>query len=115
MYNNTTYFYDKNFEQRKEKIKFKIDPLIPNFGLFRIIEEDHTIGNVIHNKLLESKGVIFCAYKKPHPLENFIILKIATNELLTPVQALDSCLKDLYIELSILEENFNKSIKKKSK
>jgi DNA-directed RNA polymerase II subunit RPB11 len=113
MYKGTTYFNDKNFEQRKEKIKFKTDPLIPNFGLFRIMEEDHTIGNAIHNKLLESRCVIFCAYKKPHPLENFIILKIVTNELLTPVQALDSCLKDLYIELSILEEDFNKSIKNK--
>jgi len=96
---------------KKNKIKWKFDPSIPNFGLFRIIKEDHTIGNIIHNKLLDLKGVIFCAYKKPHPLEQFIILKIVTDENLTPLQALDSSLKDLYIELSVIEEAFDKLFK----
>ena len=92
----------------KNKIKWKTDPAIPNFILFRIFKEDHTIGNIIHHKLLDLKGVIFCAYKKPHPLEQFIILKIVTDEKITPLQALDSCLKDLYIELSVIEEEFGK-------
>jgi DNA-directed RNA polymerase II subunit RPB11 len=88
----------------KNKIKWKNDPLIPNLGLFRIVNEDHTIGNVIHHKLIGLKGVIFCAYKKPHPLEYFIVVKIVTNGKLTATQALDCSLKDLYIELSLIEE-----------
>lgn len=88
----------------KNKIKWKTDPFVPNLGLFRIINEDHTIGNVIHHRLLLLKDVIFCAYKKPHPLEHFIIVKIVTNGKLTPTQALDCSLKDLYIELSLIEE-----------
>ena len=112
MYKRISDFDCKDLEKRKDKIRFKNDTSYPNFGLFRIAEEDHTSGSIIHNKLLESKNVLFCAYKKPHPLENFIILKIVTSEQLTPVQALDSCLKDLYIELSILEEVFKKASKK---
>ena len=92
------------------KIKWKIDPFVQNSGIFRITKEDHTIGNIIHYKLLTLKDVIFCAYKKPHPLEHFIILKIITNGKLTPLQALDCCLKDLYIELSILEEEIRKKM-----
>lgn len=111
MYKSISDFNCKNLEQRNDKIRFKIDTSFPNFGLFRIAEEDHTIGSIIHNKLLESKNVLFCAYKKPHPLENFIILKIVTTEQLSPVQALDSCLKDLYIELSVLEEDFKNFFK----
>ena len=61
------------------KIKWKIDPFVQNSGIFRITKEDHTVGNIIHYKLLTLKDVIFCAYKKPHPLEHFIILKIITN------------------------------------
>ena len=54
----------------------------------------------------EIKDVTFCAYKKSHPLENFIVLKIVTKDNMTPIQALDSSLKDLYIELSVIEEEF---------
>ena len=88
------------------KIKLKKDKNYSNSILFRISKEDHTIGNILHHKLLGFKDVIFCAYKKPHPLENFLVLKIVTNDNLTPTQALDCSLKDLYIELSVMEEEF---------
>ena len=94
--------------KEKNKIKLKIDSSNPNFGFFRIVKEDHTLGNIIHSKLLGFNNVLFCAYKKPHPLEDFIIIKILTNGKLTPIQALDCSLKELYIELSLLEEACNK-------
>lgn len=89
-----------------QKIKVRKDKKYSNSSLFRISKEDHTLGNILHYKLLGVKDVIFCAYKKPHPLENFLVLKIITNENLTPTQALDCSLKDLYIELSVIEEEF---------
>jgi DNA-directed RNA polymerase II subunit RPB11 len=95
----------------KNKIKLKMDSNFSNFGLFRINKEDHTIGHIIHHKLLETKDVIFCAYKKPHPLERFVIIKILTNGKLSPLQALDSSLKDLYIELTLMEEELNKKVR----
>lgn len=97
-----------SLNEEKNKIKVKKDLIFPNLAIFRLAKEDHTIGNVIHQKLLTFKDVLFCAYKKPHPLENFVIFKIMTNENLTPFQALDCCLKDLYIELSVLEEELDK-------
>lgn len=90
----------------KNKIKVKKDKIFSNCNYFRIIGEDHTIGNILHHKLLRIKDVTFCAYKKSHPLENFIVLKIVTKDNMTPIQALDSSLKDLYIELSVIEEEF---------
>ena len=96
-----------SLNEEKNKIKVKKDLSLPNLAVFRLSKEDHTIGNVIHQKLLTFKDVLFCAYKKPHPLENFVIFKIMTNENLTPFQALDCCLKDLYIELSVLEEELD--------
>jgi len=53
---------------------------------------------------LKNKNVLFCGYKKPHPLEHFIILKIITNGEETPEKVLDSTLKDLYIEFSYFED-----------
>ena len=71
----------------KNKIKIKKDKNFPYCNYFRITGEDHTIGNILHHKLVRMKEVIFCAYKKPHPLENFIVLKIVTKDNMTPIQA----------------------------
>jgi len=106
---------DNMISDGTQKIKVRKDKKYSNSSLFRISKEDHTLGNILHYKLLGFKDVIFCAYKKPHPLENFLVLKIITNENLTPTQAFDCSLKDLYIELSVIEEEFKNAIIKTEK
>mmetsp|Transcript_39352 Transcript_39352/g.80611 ORF Transcript_39352/g.80611 Transcript_39352/m.80611 type:complete len:112 (-) Transcript_39352:3093-3428(-) len=90
--------------EKKEKLKFYWDENIKNCGFFKVEREDHTLGNVIFSQLLKDKNVIFCGYKRPHPLEHFIIIKIMTTNEISPLKAFDSALKDLYIELSFLED-----------
>jgi DNA-directed RNA polymerase II subunit RPB11 len=86
------------YSQKKENL---------NYGVFKIQREDHTIGELIQTHLLKEKNVIFSGYKQVHPLEHYIVLKIITNGMITPIEALDLVLKDLYIEFSLLEENFS--------
>nr|UXY87000.1 DNA-directed RNA polymerase II complex subunit Rpb11 [Cryptomonas paramecium] len=92
-----------DFDKTK-KIEFHKDNNNLNHGSFRIKNEDHTIGNLIQKQLLKHPDVIFSGYKKFHPLEKYIFLKIITNGHKTPIQVLDSVLKDLYIQFSLLEE-----------
>ena len=42
--------------------------------------EDHTLGVLLREKLLENKNVLFVAYKIEHPLTRTIKLCIQTNE-----------------------------------
>lgn len=86
-----------------DKIVYYVDEKIENCCYFKIEKEDHTLGNIIHCKLLKEYHVVFSGYKRTHPLEHFIFIKIVTDGSLSPLIILDSVLKDVYIELSCLE------------
>mmetsp|Transcript_12574 Transcript_12574/g.32439 ORF Transcript_12574/g.32439 Transcript_12574/m.32439 type:complete len:107 (+) Transcript_12574:261-581(+) len=90
--------------ETSQKITFYKDEKNKNCGYFKIEKEDHTLGHLIHSKLSKEKNVIFSGYKRPHPLEHFIYLKIVTDGVFSPKDAFDSVLKDLYIEFSYLED-----------
>ncbi len=93
--------------EKRPKIKFFPDKTKKNCGFFKIEREDHTLGNIIHSQLLKNENVLFCGYKRPHPLEHFIIVKVITNGKASPIKIFDSTLKDLYIQFSYLEDFFD--------
>jgi len=41
-----------------------------------IYAEDHTLGNSLRHQLLQDSRVRFAGYKKPHPLEEYIEVKV---------------------------------------
>lgn len=45
-------------------------------GTLTIKEEDHTLGNIVRYQLLQDPRVRFAGYKKPHPLEEYIEVKV---------------------------------------
>ena len=88
----------ENFEQFKEKedkVIYKAEEKIENTGLFIVNGEDHTFGNAVKMMLLRNPKVRFVAYRKPHPLENKIEIKIRTNGEITPLSAFKEALKNL--------------------
>ena len=55
-------------------------------------DEDHTLGNAIRHQLLLDKRVRFAGYKKPHPLEEYVEVKVQTTGEVSPPQAVvDAC------------------------
>ena len=89
-------------EEINDKIKIISSVENSRLEIFKISHEDHTIGNLLFQKLLQIKEITYCGYTKPHPLDNYIILKILTNRKVTTKKILDSCLKDIYVELSLI-------------
>ena len=47
-------------------------PGVSNASVFTFNKEDHTLGNMLRARLLQSPHVIFSAYKVPHPLFRYI-------------------------------------------
>jgi len=41
---------------------------IPSSSLFIFNKEDHTLGNLLRSRLLQSEHVTFAGYRVPHPL-----------------------------------------------
>ena len=106
----------EQFKEKEEKVIVNNIDKIENTTLFIINGEDHTFGNAVKMMLLRNPKVRYVAYRKPHPLENKIEIKIQTNGEITPIKALrealknlnddiDDCLKQLNDEMQINMKN----------
>jgi DNA-directed RNA polymerase II subunit RPB11 len=66
-------------------------------------QEDHTLGNVVRHQLLLDPRVRFAGYKKPHPLEEEVEIKVQTSgEVAAPQAVIDAC-EQLIIKLNKLK------------
>ncbi len=67
-----------NFEllDKKDRVVYEKSTKIPNFACITILQEDHTLGNIIRQELLHDKRVRFAGYRKPHPLFDLVEIKI---------------------------------------
>ena len=83
------------YKEQEDKIIINNIEKIENTTVFTINKEDHTFGNAVKMMLLRNPKVRYVAYRKPHPLENKIELKIQTNGEITPIKALREALKNL--------------------
>lgn len=89
------------------KVEYKRDEKIPDAGSFQIMNEDHTIGNLVRMQLHEDRTVVFAGYRIPHPLESKMVVMIQTNGQKTPTQAMDHALDDLRSEFGSILAMFD--------
>ena len=67
----------------------------PRTSTFKLMKEDHTLGNLIRSRLLENRKVRFAGYRMPHPLEMEVHIRVETTEEITPMQAFIGALSDI--------------------
>jgi DNA-directed RNA polymerase II subunit RPB11 len=80
----------------EQKIVYTADTKVTNAGTFRFNKEDHTVGNLLRMQLLRDPNVRFTGYIHPHPLLNYIDLKIQTSSANTdPKAVLSNAIEDL--------------------
>ncbi|CAD6578211.1 MAG: DNA-directed RNA polymerase II core subunit [Alectoria sarmentosa] len=92
----------------EKKVTEEADTRIPSSSIFTFNKEDHTLGNLLRSRLLQSPHVKFAGYKVPHPLVSKFELRVQTDGTLSPRAALMQCCKDLVNDLSILSREFTK-------
>ena len=85
----------EQFKEPEKKVIIQQVEKIQNTYLFIINDEDHTFGNAVKMMLLRNPKIRFVAYRKPHPLENKIEIKIQTNGEIAPKEAFREALKNL--------------------
>ncbi|KAI4118980.1 MAG: hypothetical protein LQ345_001062 [Seirophora villosa] len=92
----------------EKKVTEETDTRIPSTSVFKFNKEDHTLGNMLRARLLQSPHVLFSGYKVPHPLFSNFDLRIQTDGTMTPRQALVQACKDLVTDLGLLSREFTK-------
>ena len=90
-----------------KKVTIQKDLKIPNAAKFIIQREDHTLGNMLRERVASQKGVTFAAHKVPHPLEPLVELIVHTDKSSTPIQAVSNAVDDLNADIGILVDRFN--------
>ncbi|KAJ7666221.1 DNA-directed RNA polymerase II [Mycena polygramma] len=92
-------------EDGEKALEVTEDTKIPNAATFKIVKQDHTLGNMLRAQLLASPNVL---YKTPHPLHPYFLLKIQTDGSATPAAALEAAASRLIATLSALEGKFRR-------
>ena len=97
----------------ERKIEYASDTKTTNAGVFRFNREDHTVGNLFRLQLLRDPTVRFAGYQHPHPLLNYINLRIQTNSSnVSPAEVLTNAIEDLGSETDHLMTQFQDAIEK---
>ncbi|GAX82487.1 hypothetical protein CEUSTIGMA_g9914.t1 [Chlamydomonas eustigma] len=89
------------------KVDYKKDEKIADAGTFTIMNEDHTLGNMVRMQLHEDRNVIFAGYRIPHPLESKMQIMIQTNGEKAPTLAMEHALDDLRSEMTSVLSAFD--------
>jgi len=91
------------------KVVYKPDTKLENAGTFTIMQEDHTVGNLIRMQLHADKHNVFAGYRIPHPLETRLVIKVQTTGVKTPLQSVAHALEDLRSELNTLQTQLDQA------
>lgn len=97
----------------ENKIEYTTDTKVTNAGTFRFNKEDHTVLNLLRMQLLRDPNVRFVGYIHPHPLVNYMDLKIQTNTATTdPKAVLSNAIEDLSGETDHLTTQVQEALEK---
>lgn len=95
-----------------KKVTYTRDTKLAHAATFTILQEDHTIGNMIRMQLQnEDKSIVFGGYRIPHPLEAKMVIKVQTNGQKPPHVALDQAIEALKQELAELKDKFEEELR----
>lgn len=93
------------------KIQMTVDQKVANAAYFKVLREDHTVGNLLRMDLLRDPTIKFAGYKHPHPLENDIIVRIQAGRG-TPASALRDSLRRLEDEYRQMHKQFAEEVRR---
>ncbi|ODV95611.1 hypothetical protein PACTADRAFT_50306 [Pachysolen tannophilus NRRL Y-2460] len=89
-----------------QKLTINPDPRVPNCILIKFEREDHTLGNLLRQQLINDPRVIFVAYKVEHPLFANFVMRLQTEEGYKPKDALRNACNSLITLLEQLKNKF---------
>eukprot|EP00619_Florenciella_sp_RCC1007_P010998 CAMPEP_0205930776 /NCGR_PEP_ID=MMETSP1325-20131115/26088_1 /ASSEMBLY_ACC=CAM_ASM_000708 /TAXON_ID=236786 /ORGANISM="Florenciella sp., Strain RCC1007" /LENGTH=124 /DNA_ID=CAMNT_0053300213 /DNA_START=129 /DNA_END=500 /DNA_ORIENTATION=+ len=102
-------------DEDEVKITYETFEKAQNCGTAIIKKEDHTVGNLVRQQLLNYSDVRFAAYQIPHPLDHRLFVRVQTaDESVTPMSALVRSLEDLSDEVGHINEQFEEKLQEKN-
>ncbi|ORX97554.1 DNA-directed RNA polymerase [Clohesyomyces aquaticus] len=88
------------------KVEYREETRVPNTAIMTFNKEDHTLGNLISQRLHKYDYVHFSAYKLPHPLFAKFDLRVTTDGSKTPKEAVVIACRDVVQDLEVFARSF---------
>lgn len=81
---------------------------------FQILDEDHTLGNVLRYMIMKNENVEFAGYSIPHPSEPYLHLRIQCYEdsTQTCIQVLHKALESIMDMCDVVGDKFADAVNK---
>ncbi|KAI9739533.1 MAG: DNA-directed RNA polymerase II core subunit [Cirrosporium novae-zelandiae] len=95
-------------EPGEKKIEQTPDTRVANCMWFKVKKEDHTLGNMLSERIGKNPHVLFNGYKIDHPLKAEFDLRVQTDGQISPKDAVLQAAKDLVNDLGIMSRQFTK-------
>lgn len=96
------------------RLQITPDSRVPNCIIAKFEREDHTLGNLLRQELINDEKVLFAAYKIEHPLFANFVMRIQTEEGTNPRVALREACSRLISKLVNLNDKFKREWELKS-
>ena len=96
-----------NYKLNEEDHIITINENKLGYTIYRIPKEDHTLGNLIKEELLDHDEVIYAGYKMTHPLEHTLLLKVKTNDSTTPKKEIIRSINKIETDIDIIRKKLN--------
>ena len=96
---------------QRDLVKCIDDQRQQNASTILVSQQDHTLGNPVRQRLLANPHVRFAGYKKPHPLEERIELKVHTDGVQKPEEAVRLACEQLHTHLGQIQSSFIQQLK----
>lgn len=93
-----------------KKVVATKDEKAANAYIYKVMREDHTLGNIMRMELLRDPRVRFAGYKHPHPLDNDILVRVQTAPGVHPTQAFGEAAQRLEVEFRLISSKFAQDI-----
>nr|AHL18118.1 DNA-directed RNA polymerase subunit 2 [Mycothermus thermophilus]AHL18120.1 DNA-directed RNA polymerase subunit 2 [Mycothermus thermophilus]AHL18121.1 DNA-directed RNA polymerase subunit 2 [Mycothermus thermophilus] len=94
----------------EKKITEKVVSGMANCSDFLLLKEDHTLGNLLSAYLRMAPHVMFAAYKIGHPNVPEVLIRVQTDGVITPREALVTTCKQLVALYGQLGREFQKEL-----
>ncbi|EKM57542.1 uncharacterized protein PHACADRAFT_251231 [Phanerochaete carnosa HHB-10118-sp] len=95
-------------DEGEKLVEITEDTKIPNATTFKIVKEDHTLGNLLRAELLKDSRCLFAGYKVPHPLHPYFLLKVQSDGSVTASKLVTDACQSLLEKLASVEAKFKR-------
>lgn len=97
------------------KVTAQSDGGLSNCYQFTIQHEDHTLGNLLTQQLLEERRVLFAGYRIHHPLNDWIYIRVNVSDTIErPSDLVRGTIDKLQHDIETLRVSFDRQVEKRS-